>query len=349
VFFPVFSAVVNGSRTFVDIQDLCMKKFRVLAFASMLFCGLTVFGQADIQATAKSTTAPMPSVSSKDFDENQYHIGLQDILEIQIMRLPDLNQRVSVGPQGTIALFRLDRPLVAICKTTRELANDIAKAYVDAKYLKDPQVNVMVSEQKSQSLGVIGAVEKPGNFFISRRVHLLELLSLAGGPSKEAGTRLLVARAGSSSGCQQANSNDDIEVMNFKIRDVEEGKQTLWMQPGDVVSVLDADIIYMYGSLNKQGALKIKDPITLTQAIASAEGLKQTAKTDKVRVLRQIPGKADRDEFIFDLGMISKGKVKDPYLQPNDIVAISQDTTKAILHSVADTMKGAVPAAIYTF
>jgi len=334
------------------MQDLCMKKFSILAFVSLIICPLTAFGQSETQSAARST-APTPSentVSAKDGDENQYHIGLQDILDIQIMRLPDLNQRVSVGPQGSIALFRLERPLVAICKTTRELANDIAKAYVDAKYLRDPQVNVMVSEQKSQSLGVIGAVEKPGNFFISRRVHLLELLSLAGGPSKEAGTRLLVARAGSSSGCRQGGEkDDDIQVMNFKIRDVEEGKQTLWMQPGDVVSVLEADIIYMYGSLNKQGALKIKDPITLTQAIASAEGLKPTAKTDKVRVLRQVPGKADRDEFVYDLGLINKGKIKDPYLEPNDIVAISQDSMKAILHGITETMKSTVPAATYRF
>jgi len=329
-----------------------MTKLRILALFLTSFCVLTAFGQSESQANAPNIPAtPDNSLVAKRSDDSQYRIGFQDILDIQIFRLPDFNQRVSVGPQGTIAVFGVDRPIMALCKTTRELASDIAKAYVDAKRLRDPQVNVMVGEQKSQAFGVIGAVEKPGNFFVSHRVHLLELLSLAGGPNKEAGTRILVARAGNPSNCRQADitGDDNIEVMNFKIRDVQEGKQTLWMQPGDVVSVLDADIIYMYGSLNKQGALKIRDPITLTQAIASAEGLKNTAKTDKVRVLRQIPGKADRDEYVYDLGLISKGKIKDPYLEPNDIVAISQDPTKAILHGITDTMKSAVPAAIYTF
>jgi polysaccharide export outer membrane protein len=324
--------------------------FLILAF----FSAPAGFGQTAETQTAVKPSPPeaSSSIATSSAEENKYRIGFQDILDIQVFRLPDLNQRVAVGAQGTITLFRMPQPIVAVCKTANELASDIAKAYVDAKYLRDPQITVMVAEQKSQSFGVIGAVEKPGNFFISHKVHLLELLALAGGPNKEAGTRLLVARAGSTSNCRTSSSasdDDDIDVMNFKIRDVQEGKQTLWMQPGDVVSVLDADIVYIYGNVNKQGALKIRDPITLTQALASAEGLKPAAKKDKIRVLRQTPGKADRDEFVYDLGLIDKGKVKDPYLEPNDIVAVSEDKTKAILHGVANTIKSTVPAAAYRF
>ena len=82
---------------------------------------------------------------------------------------------------------------------------------------------------------------------------------------------------------------------------MQEGRQTLWMQPGDVISVLDADMIYVYGNVNKQGSVKVREPITLTQAIVSAEGFKSAAKTDKVRVLRQVQGNADREELVFDM------------------------------------------------
>jgi len=331
-----------------------MKK--LVIYLALVVAGLSGGHSAFAQTTdAKGSAAnPAPTgspeavIPKQASDENQYLIGFQDILDIQVMRHPDLVQRVAVGSTGTITLFRMPEPIVAVCKTANQLAKDIAKAYVDAKYLRDPQINVMVAEQKSQSFAVIGAVEKPGNYFISRRVHLLELLAYAGGPSKESGTRIIVARAGSNSSCKEPSiADDNLQVMDFKIRDVQEGKQTLWMQAGDVVSVLDADIVYMYGSLNKQGALKIRDTITLTQAIASAEGLKPTAKTDKVRVLRQVPGKTDREEFIYDLAQISKGKIKDPYLEPNDIVAISQDATKTILRGITETLKNSVPAAAY--
>jgi len=309
-------------------------------------CVLTAFGQVDntVSAAAVEKAMPVPAV-----DEDRYRIGLQDVLQIEVFKHAELNQRIAVGPTGKIMPFRLKSPLVAVCKTEDELGDDIAAAY-KANFVKDPQVKVTVAEQKSQSIGVIGSVERPGNFFISRRVHLLELLALAGGPNKEAGTRLIVARTGSTSNCHEktdASADQAIEILNFKVRDIQEGKQSLWMKPGDVVSVLDADIVYVYGNVNEQGSVKIREPITLTQAIVSAKGLKPAASKNNIRVLRVVPGSPDRKELIFDLNAIDKGKVKDPYLEPGDIVAVSQDTTKAILHGIGDAIKNTVPAAAY--
>jgi polysaccharide export outer membrane protein len=248
-------------------------------------------------------------------------------------------------------LVRLDDPIVAVCKTETELADDIAEAY-EKDYLRNPEVSVVASEQKSQSVAVIGAVVKPGNFYINRRVHLLELLAYAGGPKTEdVGTRLLVARTGSTSDCKEAgavaSSTADIELMDFAIRDIQQGKETLWMQPGDVVSVLDADLVYVYGNFNKQGSVKIKGPMTLTQAIVEAGGFKAASQKDKVRVLRQKAGSADREEMIFDMTAISKGKTKDPYLEPNDIVAVSEDKAKSIINGIGRSLTSGVSSIFY--
>lgn len=315
----------------------------VLTFAVFVFAISTA-------AMAQAVTAPPDNlIAGLQSGNDRYRIGFQDILEIQIFQHPNLSQRVAVSPNGTIMLFRLDKPVVAVCKTERELAFEIADAY-KASFIRDPQVNVVVAEQKSQSVAVIGAVEKPGTYFINRRYHLLEMLAMAGGPNKESGTRLLVARTGSTSQCRDKGDltdGDQIAVMDFKIRDVQEGRQTLWMQPGDVVSLLKADVIYVYGNVNKQGTIEVREPITLTQAIVSAEGIKPTARKDKIRILRQIPGKGDRGEFVYDLTEIDKGKVKDPFLEPNDIVAVSEDRVKAILFGIANSIKSSVPSAVY--
>lgn len=315
----------------------------VLTFAVFVFAISTA-------AMAQVVTPPPDNlVAGLQSGNDRYRIGFQDILEIQIFQHPNLSQRVAVSPNGTIMLFRLDKPVVAVCKTERELAFEIADAY-KASFIRDPQVNVVVAEQKSQSVAVIGAVEKPGTYFINRRYHLLEMLAMAGGPNKESGTRLLVARTGSTSQCRDKGDltdGDQIAVMDFKIRDVQQGRQTLWMQPGDVVSLLKADVIYVYGNVNKQGTIEVREPITLTQAIVSAEGMKSTARKDKIRILRQIPGKGDREEFVYDLTEIDKGKVKDPFLEPNDIVAVSEDRVKAILFGIANSIKSSVPSAVY--
>ena len=323
-----------------------MTKMRYIFTAALL----ALFGVVD--AAAQTTAAPAkvstPSetlVAGIADQKDRYRIGFRDVLEIQVFKHADLNQKVAVSPNGTISLFRLDRPVMAVCKTELELAAEISAAYKE-KFIRDPQVKLVVAEQKSQYVAVMGAVENPNTFFVNRRMHLLEMLALAGGPNKESGTRLIVARTGSTSNCKEAADDDSVvSVIGFKIRDIQEGKRTFWMQPGDIISVLDADIVYVYGNVNAQGAIKVREPITLTQAIVSAEGLKPAAKKDKIRILRQKTDGSQREELVFDLNQIDKGKVKDPFLEPNDIVAVSQDTSKAILLGFANAIKTSVPNA----
>lgn len=279
---------------------------------------------------------------------DRYRIGYQDVISVVIDRHGDLNQTVPVGPDGTITLFRLDRPIIAVCKTELELARDVESAYKE-RNLRNPIVRVMVTEQRSQPVMVMGAVEQPKTYYLNHRVHLLELLGMAGGPNKEAGTRLIVARTGSTSVCKLPGdaANDNVSVIDLKLRDIREGKTIFWMQPGDVVSVLDSDIIYVYGNVNKQGVYKAREPITLTQAIVYAEGLKGAAKKDKIRILRQKEGSTEREELIYDLTLIEKRRINDPYLQANDIVAVSEDRTKSILMGFVDSLKGTIPNAVY--
>ena len=136
-------------------------------------------------------------------------------------------------------------------------------------------------------------------------------------------------------------------LMDFKLRDVQEGKQTLWMKPGDVVSVLDADLVYVYGNVNKQGSVKMKGPTTLTQAIVMAAGLKPATRKDYIRILRQKPGSTERSEMVYDLSKIDKGAAPDPFLEPDDIVAVSEDKTKSIINSIARSLTGGVSNVLY--
>lgn len=319
-------------------------KFIFISVTAMFACWIATPAQTEPGKPQPSDTAIAQAQTNE-----LYRIGFQDVVDVQVYRHPELSQRVPVNPNGTIVLFRLEKPVVAVCKTERELANEIEAAY-EEKLLNDAQVRVLVAEQKSQPLAVMGAIEKPGYFHVNRRIHLLELLAMAGGPNNESGTRLIVVRTGSTATCKQPGETDDkaeIAFLDFKIRDVQEGKSTLWMRPGDVVSVLDADIIYVYGNVNKQGTLRVREPITLTQAIAASEGFKPATKKDKIRILRQKQGSADREEIVIDLNQVDKGKIRDPYLEPNDIVAVSEDRTKSILLGIANSIKAAVPNVLY--
>lgn len=303
----------------------------------------TVTPKTDNPATAVPTNVVAGNQTRKD---ERYRIGYQDSIQVIVTRHSDLSATVAVNPDGTINLPRLDNPIPAVCKTERELAETI-KVELKKGLLKNPYVDVRIVDQKSQYFGVIGSVEKPGYFPINKKIHLLEMLALAGGPNKEAGTRMLVARTGSSSFCKEdvamaTEQDKDIPLYDFKIRDVQEAKVNFWMQPGDIVTVLDADFVYVTGNVNKPGRIPLRNPISLTQAIATAEGFKPATKKDVIRILRQIPNSSDRKEVVVNLKDIEKLKTPDPILEANDIVAVSEDPKKVIMSSIVKSLTGGI-------
>lgn len=308
---------------------------------SIVHCGLV----GAILALNAFTIAQTPILQGAE----RYRIGYQDRISVQVFRHPELNQTVEVTPNGTIRLFRLPEPVVAVCKTETELASDIADAY-RKDYLRNPEVAVSVAEQRSQSFAIIGAVEKPANYIINRRIKLLELLAYAGGPTKEAGSRMTLARTGSTSNCklgeEKVDASDSLFV-SFKIKDVLEAKENPELRPGDIVTVSNEDSVYVYGNVQRQGPVKFKEPITLMQAIASASGLASAAKKDKIRVFRQKPDSLEREELIYDLGKIAKREANDPYLEANDVVAVSEDQAKSILQGITRSLTGGLPSLFY--
>ncbi len=111
--------------------------------AAVILLGLfinSVFGQntENPQTFEKKADAIQEKVSD-DFTDKQilaqqqsnekYRIGFQDTLEIQVFRHPELSQVVSVSPDGTILMPRIDKPIIAVCKTERELRETIGVLY----------------------------------------------------------------------------------------------------------------------------------------------------------------------------------------------------------------------------
>ncbi len=285
-------------------------------------------------------------VAIKNRADERYRIGFQDTLDVQVYRRPELSQTVSVNPDGTIRLFRIDNPVVAVCKTERELAYTIETLYKN--HLRTPRVNVRAVEQRSQPFAVMGAVQKPGSFFLNQRVRLIQLLSFAGGFDVEkAGRRIQIARMGNFSGCEaaaeQLDKDQEVEFLSYDLADVLKGEQNPWMEPGDIVSVLIADEAYVVGNVMEPTNVKLQGPTTLTQAIAMAKGLSKNAKTDRVIIERQERGNTAKTDLVFNLKDIRDGKVPDPQLQANDIVVVSTDKTKAITGSVVKIITGGLP------
>jgi polysaccharide export outer membrane protein len=331
-------------------SKICRTPLLSLILASGAFTGLAQ--QNPAVSTSPATVATKASIgedttaNSKRPDgsgDDRYRIGPGDVLEVRVARLPELSRdAVRVDQRGMIRMPMLDVDIPAACLTEPEVAHNIARLYL--KYKKDPHVDVFVKEYQSQPVAVTGAVKSASNFKLQRQVRLLELLSFAGGPSENAGQTIQVVHAGGSSLCEKGdNAANDVGLVTYKLIDTQRGvpEANPYVRPGDIVQVLEADQVYVVGNVLRPTAIALKEPITISRAIAVAGGTAPSTKKDKVRIIRQLPGSTTKQEIYVDLAAIEKRKAEDIDLRANDIVDVPISGAKSVLRSL---MGGIAPA-----
>lgn len=282
-------------------------------------------------------------------DTGRFKIGFEDVLQVDVYRHPELSQTVVVARDGSIRLPRIDQSIIAVCKTERELASLVSALYKN--YLRNPFINVRILERKSQPFAVIGAVNKPGSFYLGRRVRLLELLAQAGGPDYErSAARVQVARLGNISACRMDDDEPgDVQFFSYSIIEVMKGADNPYLEPGDIVSILEAEEAYVIGNVDEPTTILLKGPTTLTEAIARAGGLGNAAKSTKVVIQRREPGSSNKKELVFDLKEISARNVPDPYLQANDIVEVPTSNVKLMRNGLLKVLTGGLSNLFYRF
>jgi polysaccharide export outer membrane protein len=274
--------------------------------------------------------------------DDRYRIGPGDVLDIRVYNRPQLSREaVRVEGSGMIRMPLIETEIQASCLTEGELAKEIASRYT--KYYRNLQVDVFIKGYHSRQVAIIGAVNDQSRFELQRRIRLLELMTYAKGPSARAGQTVNVVHSTNASPCKQASENEDAAAFSsYKLSEVLEGKPEAnpYLETGDIVTVPEADQVYIVGNVFMPLTIPLREPITLTRAIAMAGGLKQDTRKDKIRVLRQEPGTSVRKEITVDLYAIEKKRSEDLALAPNDIIDVPTSAGKSFLRSL---IQGVVP------
>ena len=274
--------------------------------------------------------------------DDRYRIGAGDVLDVRIYNRPQLSRDgVRVEGNGIIRMPLIEGDIKAACLTEGELAKDISTRY--AKFYKNLQVDVFIKEYNAQQVAVIGAVNDQSRFKLQRRVRLLELLTYAKGPSIRAGQTINIVHSSSASPCKESSDTDSSAFTSYKLSDVLQGdpRSNPYLEAGDIVTVPEADQVYIVGNVFQPLTIPLREPITLTRAIAMAGGLKQDTRKDKIRVLRQEPGSTARKELTVDLSAIEKKNSEDLALLPNDIIDVPTSAGKSFLRGL---FQGFVPS-----
>lgn len=178
---------------------------------------------------------------------------------------------------------------------------------------------------------VTGAVNLRARFELRRRVRLFELLAYAGGPTDSAGQTVRVEH--SASACEKTTPAGSAirpaEV--YKLTDVSSGDEKFnpYLQGGDVVNVTVAETVYVVGNVVTPQGIRLKEPLTLTGALAMAGGVLPDSRTERVAIHRQVDGQPMQLIYV-NLKEVKRHRAEDLLLQPYDIIEVKPKRPKGI-------------------
>lgn len=148
-----------------------------------------------------------------------YLIGPQDLLKIEVYGVESLNRSVRVNATGQIVL-----PLIGLVQaaglTSEQLASAIA-ARLAKDYLQNPQVIIFIEEYTSQRVTVIGAVKASGVYPVKGRTTLMQAVAGAGGPSSVANLRSVRIMRNRLDGTRYIKEYDLTKIRDGRVPDPE--------------------------------------------------------------------------------------------------------------------------------
>jgi protein involved in polysaccharide export with SLBB domain len=154
-------------------------------------------------------------------------LGPGDLVEVRVHQEADLSGVFRISPEGTI-----DFPLcgkVRMSGTTSSEAADALTSCLGSKYLRSPQVTVLVREYTSKKIFVFGEVQKPGTFPYEDQMSIIQAITIAGGFTK-------LAAKNSISVTRLVDGAE--KKMRIAVEDIGTGRErNFFLQPGDIVFV----------------------------------------------------------------------------------------------------------------
>lgn len=181
----------------------------------ILFALSTGYGWAE--------TPPVPA-------QRIYTVQAGDLLGVSVWKEPDLTREILVRPDGGLSF-----PLVGEIEASGKSIDGVRDAIAEglARYIPDAVVTVSVKEVLGNKLYVIGEVNQPGEFIATRRVDVMQALSMAGGMTEFAArNKIIILR-------RDADTNEQ-SALKFRYKDVVSGQnleQNIVLRGGDVVVV----------------------------------------------------------------------------------------------------------------
>ncbi len=218
-----------------EMKEPRMRILVLLVLQLLLSCPGATFAQQPPAQTALGNANASTASARGDADHPvpternpRYRIAPDDVLAISFTLTPELNQKISVQPDGYISLQSAGNIHVAGL-TVPALVEAIKKAY--GNVLHDPIVDVDLVDFQKPFFTVLGQVGKSGQYDLRSDITVTQAIAVAGGFASTAKTQVFLYRAVSANWA---------EVHELKLKDILNGKnisEDAHLRPGDMIFV----------------------------------------------------------------------------------------------------------------
>lgn len=174
-------------------------------------------------------TATSLPADEKLHHRERYTLRSGDVIELQYRYTPELNQTVTVLPDGYVNLNLVGELRVSDLTLTQ--ARDLILEKARAR-LNEPELNLVLKEFQKPYVVVAGEVAKPGRFDLRENTTAMQAILLSGGFSQGAQTgQILLFR--------KINEADaEVRVLNLsKLRKTADLERDIQLKSGDMLYV----------------------------------------------------------------------------------------------------------------
>lgn len=253
--------------------------------------------------------------------QEDYRLGPEDEVEIRVWSHDDLTRKVRVGLNGMIS-FPFVGELKARGLTIHELQKEL-ESRLGPKYLIDPRVSIAVMEYKSQRYFVVGNVQKPGTYPLTKPIKIVEAISQAGGIASGTGSRPLSGAVAIIIRPQAGEKADQPKLpeqtpagakttVSLTAALAGDPTQNLEIKNGDTVFVPNF-VYYVTGEVKGPNRFPYEENMTVLMAVTTAGGFTEKASHRGTYIVREIGGIKQK----------VKVKLDDP-IKPGDTIVVPE-------------------------
>jgi polysaccharide export outer membrane protein len=215
-----------------------MRPISIAAISSLMLAGCVGI------PNSPSNLPKAKQVADAQDAQSAYLMQVGDVLDIKLMLNPELNDEVTIRPDGKITTT-VASDIQAAGRTTSDLEADLDHAYTGQ--LVKPHVAVIVRSFAPTRVYVTGEVTQPGEFVnVGPNLTLMQAIARAGGLTPHAGPeKVLIVRHGANGAAQAFQADYSLAASGIDL------SNDVRLQPYDVVYVPKSDVGNVYLNFNQ--------------------------------------------------------------------------------------------------